>query len=131
MGRVAAKVNGPGALLEIGCTAGVELRFDRYHYRIGTASSGPSHAPVRIDVSGRGHERVRLGSLPVIAARAGMDLHPIDAADPVERRWLRALVWPENVRQAAQLTAALELVAADPPQIVTGDTTEGMRASPV
>lgn len=52
-----------------------------------------------------------------------MDLHPIDA-DPVERRWLRALVWPENVRQAAQLTAALELVAADPPQIVTGDTTE-------
>lgn len=67
-----------------------------FHYRIGTASSGPSHAPVRIDVSGRGHERARLGWLPVIAARAGMDLHPIDAADPVERRWLRAWSGPRT-----------------------------------
>jgi hypothetical protein len=58
---------------------------------------------------------------PAIASVLGIDLHPVDATDPGERAWLQALVWPENHRQRALLTTALELAAADPPPILAGD----------
>jgi hypothetical protein len=58
---------------------------------------------------------------PAIAGVLGIDLHPVDATVPGERAWLQALVWPENNRQRALLTTALELAAADPPPILAGD----------
>jgi hypothetical protein len=51
----------------------------------------------------------------------GVDLNPIDVLDADARRWLEALVWPENHDQRALLAAALELVAVDPPEIRAGD----------
>jgi hypothetical protein len=50
-----------------------------------------------------------------------VDLNPIDATDPEERLWLRALIWPENTVQAALQDEALRVVAADPPRTVAGD----------
>jgi hypothetical protein len=47
--------------------------------------------------------------------------YPSMAADPGERAWLEALVWPENHRQRALLAVALGLAAADPPPIRAGD----------
>ena len=62
-----------------------------------------------------------LGRLLVIRDRTGIDLNPIDATDPDERLWLRALVWPENTAQAALQDEALRVVAAHPPRTVRGD----------
>lgn len=81
-----------------------------------------------IHVAWRADDRPDLGPVPTVAARAGIDLAPVDPHDPIERRWLRALVWPENRGQAARLTAALELVADDPPDVVAGDATDGIAA---
>ena len=126
MGRDAELVDEPVALLEVGCSAGVQLCFDRFHHTIGPVASGPDDATVRVEVAWRGAAPPRLGPLPAIADRLGLDLHPVDAADPVERRWLRALVWPENAGQAAQLVAALDVVAAERPALVQGDATDGI-----
>jgi hypothetical protein len=41
-----------------------------------------------------------------------------------ERLWLRALVWPEDQHKAALLAAALDVVAADPPEIIAGDAAD-------
>jgi len=49
------------------------------------------------------------------------NLNPIDVRDPDARQWLEALVWPENHRQRALLSAALADAAADPPAIWAGD----------
>jgi len=51
----------------------------------------------------------------------GVDLHPLDTRDPDDRRWLEALVWPENRHEAALLHQALAVVAADPPAMRAGD----------
>ncbi len=62
-----------------------------------------------------------LDVLPGMASVIGVDLNPVDVLDPDARGWLEALVWPENHRQRAQLSAAFALTAADPPLIRAGD----------
>lgn len=65
---------------------------------------------------------------PAIASVLGVDLHPVDAADPAERAWPEALVWPENHGQRALLAVALELAAADPPPLRAGDVADVLPA---
>jgi hypothetical protein len=54
----------------------------------------------------------------------GVDLSPLDARNADDRRWLEALVWPENRYEADLLRHALTVVAADPPRILTGDAVD-------
>jgi len=112
----------PVCVVEVGCSAGLNLRADRYAYSVGTATFGDLASPVRIAVDIPAADLLPdLTDLPAIADAVGVDLEPPDPADDNDRAWLRALVWPENTHQAAQLTAALDLVAADPPRVVRGD----------
>jgi len=112
----------PVHLIEVGASAGIHLRVDRYRYIVGDRTFGPRDAAVAIDTDWRGAgPPPDLDDVPPIASRIGVDLHPVPVTDPDERRWLRALVWPENQDEAALLAAALEGVAADPPAIVAGN----------
>jgi hypothetical protein len=112
----------PVHLVEVGASAGIHLRLDRYRYRLGGQESGPRDAAVQIDVRWRGTgPPPDLGVAAPIASRTGIDLHPVRASDPDQRRWLRALVWPENQDEAELLSAALGEVAADPPPVIAGD----------
>ena len=122
---VARRHAGPVTLIEIGCSAGVHLYFDRYRYDLAGHTWGDSDAAVRIACDWRGPAPPPdLDRLPHIVERVGVDLHPVDPADPVERRWLRALVWPENSHQAELLDRALTTVAEKPPRIIAGDAVE-------
>lgn len=124
MAEVARLTRDPVTFIEVGSSAGVHLRFDAYRYDVGGRTWGDASSRVLVPVEWRGGEPPGLGPLPVIRDRAGVDLHPIDATDPAERRWLRALVWPENLAQAALQEEALAVVAADPPRTVAGDMVE-------
>ncbi|WP_438352291.1 DUF2332 family protein [Microbacterium sp. CJ88] len=120
-------VEGPIALLEVGASAGLCLYPDRYSYRYDTPDGpvvldpveGPS--PVLLHAA---LERVRPPALPDVVWRAGVDLHPLDAADPDDRRFLGALVWPGEAGRVERIVAALDVVAADPPRLVAGDATD-------
>lgn len=115
-------VEQPVHLVEVGTSAGTLLHVDRYRYRLGGRGVGPPDATVTIDSEWRGSApSPDLGTMPVIASRTGIDLHPVDATDPGERAWLRALVWPENFADAGLLDAALAGLAADPPRMLVGD----------
>jgi hypothetical protein len=93
--------------------------------RTGGRRFGPPDAPLTVDTEWRAAEGPPdLDEIAPIRERFGVDLHPIDATDPEERRWLQALVWPEHVDRHAQLGRALDAVAADPPEIVAGDAIE-------
>jgi hypothetical protein len=65
-----------------------------------------------------------LDDLPALASIQGVDLKPVDVRDPEARAWLEALVWPENHDQRTLLSAALALVAQDPPEIRAGDAVD-------
>ena len=122
MAAVASMTSEPVLLVEAGSSAGVQLRFDEYRYELAGRTWGRASSPVVVSTEWRkGGAPPDLDRLPVIADRVGVDLNPIDATDPDERLWLRALIWPENTAQAALQDAALRVVAADPPRTVTGD----------
>jgi hypothetical protein len=120
--EIAGRVDGPVTMLEVGPSAGIQLCFDRWAVRTGGRRFGPAQAPLTVDTEWRGESPVPdLDVLPTIRERLGLDLHPVDATDPRQRRWLQALVWPEHTDRFAQLGRALDAVAADPPQLLTGD----------
>lgn len=58
---------------------------------------------------------------PDIIWRAALDLNPLDVTDGDDRAWLEALVWPGEGDRLAELRAALDVAAADPPPVHYGD----------
>jgi hypothetical protein len=116
---IAAETGLPLALLELGCSAGLNLVPDRYGYRLGTLQAGhpdscltlepvwegppPPSAPVRVD------------------SRAGVDLNPLDLADPAQRNRLLAYVWPDQPQRLERMARAMAIAAEDPAEILQGD----------
>jgi hypothetical protein len=113
----------PLALIEVGASAGLNLLFDRYGYDYGAGwSAGDPGSPIRFACTLRGEVRPPIPArMPPVAARVGLDLHPIHAADPEAMRWLRALVWPEHPARAALLQQVLALAQREPPRLLAGD----------
>jgi len=122
LAAIGRQVARPVHLIEIGASAGLLLRFDRYGYRLGGRHFGDPDSPVQIAAEWRSDRAVPdLDRLPPLASVTGVDLHPLDARDAADRRWLEALVWPENRHEADLLRHALAIVAADPPALRAGD----------
>jgi hypothetical protein len=125
--EVGRRIDGPAQLLEIGPSAGIQLCFDRWGVRTGGRSFGPANPPLTIVTDWRGASPPPdLGAIAQLSGRLGVDLNPVDATDPDERRWLQALVWPEHLDRFDQLQLALEAVAADPPEILRGDAIDAL-----
>ncbi len=113
---------GPVALADLGTGAGLGLHLDRYRYRIGGQPSGPAAAPVVLTCAARGPLRPPRAALPPIAERAGLDLNPVDLADPAARAWLEACAPPE-ASALARLAAAIEVTRRHPEPLLAGDVT--------
>lgn len=125
MAAVAAMTREPVTLIEVGCSAGVHLRFDDYRYELAGRTWGRAASPVVVSTVWRdGAAPPDLGPVPAVTDRVGIDLNPIDVTDPDERLWLRALIWPENTAQAALQDEALRVVAQDPPHTFAGDVVD-------
>jgi hypothetical protein len=122
-GLLVASAATPGAwerpvnvrLLELGASAGLNLRADRYAYQVGGATLGDPASPVRlvepwvgVPVRDPGRLRVR------VVARAGCDPHPVDPTTEEGRLTLASYVWPDQVERMARLRAALQVAAEVP-----------------
>lgn len=116
----------PLALIEIGPSAGLTLVPDRYAYRYGSGTlHGDPTSPLVLSCALRGGLVPPLTATLRIAWRTGVDLHPLDLADPADRRWLRALIWPDHPERAERLDLAAQAAARGAlPQIHRGDATE-------
>ena len=125
LSMIAHDVAEPVHLIEVGASAGLNLRFDRYGYQVGGRRSGDPASPVQLIAGVYGAvSPPDLDVLPRIATVQGVDLDPVDVLDPDARGWLEALIWPENAGQRALLRAALDFAAADPPLIHPGDAVD-------
>lgn len=121
---VAERLGEPLGLVDVGCSAGVNLLCDHYLLDYGPAgATGSRDAAVRIacDIVG-GHPPIA-PRLPPITARVGIDRDPVDANDEDEFRWQLACVWPDTGR-LARTRRALEVVRETPPRLVRGDAVE-------
>ena len=47
----------------------------------------------------------------LVSARVGLDYRPLQTEDIVDRRWLTAAIWPDNLEAIAELDGALDKIA--------------------
>lgn len=122
-GHVARRTNRrPLALIEVGTSAGLNLFWDGYRYEYHPHGvHGDPDSSVRIETAVRGDGNPPLPEPPSVGSRVGVDIHPLDVTDPADRRWLRALVIPDQRERHERLAAAIEQAREDPPRLVEGD----------
>ena len=131
-GLVHREAGAPLALIDVGASAGLNLNFDRYAYRYLRAGSevlrwgrGGSRVELEADLRGPGTMPAPPREIPV-ASRDGIDVSPIDLADPDELLWLRALIWPEHVERHAQLVDAATELEVSPIRLHRGDASRDL-----
>lgn len=108
-------------LIDIGTSAGLNLALDHYRYRWNDLEWGPD-SPVVIETALRG--AAPQPKEHQVLSRVGIDLNPIDPADPDDRLWLESLIWPEHHERRSRLRSALEVAASVPIRFVAGDAVE-------
>ncbi len=110
----------PLRVLEVGASAGLNLRFDHLRYEAGDQAFGPVDSPVRfVEPWRRG--RPHLTAELTVAERRGCDVRPLDPAAPADRLRLRACLWPDQPERRARLDGALEVAAAVPAAVDRAD----------
>ena len=114
---------GPAALVDLGTGAGLGLQLDRYRYRIGTGTYGPAGAGLTLACEVRGPGAPPPAGLPPVATRIGVDLAPVDLADPAARAWLVACAPPE-ASALSRLAAAVDITRRHPATIIAGDVVD-------
>ncbi len=123
VGRAAALVGGllrladshglPLRLFELGASAGLNLRPDRFRYEADAGGWGPPDSPVRLDPAWRGDWSP--GEQPLdIVQRVGCDPSPVDPTSTEGRLVLTSYVWPDQAVRLQRLRGALEVAAAVP-----------------
>lgn len=105
---IAKETGLPLSLFEIGASAGLNLCFDRFRYKLGTAEWGPADAPVQLAPEWRGGAPPADAALAV-AGRAGCDIAPVDVNDVEARRRLEAYVWADQTERLARLRGAISV----------------------
>jgi hypothetical protein len=108
--EVARTTGVPLRLLEVGASAGLNLRFDRYRYELGAERWGPPGSPVTIRVRHTGG-RPPLEAPLAIASRAGCDARPVDPRTEEGRLTLMSYVWPDQLERLERLRGALAVAA--------------------
>lgn len=105
----------PFELLELGASAGLNLNLAHYRYCLGGVRAGAKGSPVRIAPEWRGAPPP---DCPVtIASARGVDLLPLDPADPATCERLKAYVWADQTERARRLRRALKLAQTYPPHV--------------
>ena len=118
---VLVRLRQPLALIEVGASAGLCLLPDRYGYDYGGHRLPPPspHAPVFHCRTG---PRTPLSiAQPRVVWRLGLDLEPVDLANPRDVAWLETLVWPEQTDRLHRLRAAIDVARRDPPRVLRAD----------
>lgn len=110
--HVAAEAPLPIRLVEIGASAGLNLRADRFHVPGEAGRYGDPSSPVVLAGAWRGQPPP---PAPVeVAGRTGGDRDPIDPATDEGRLALAAYVWPDQRDRMDRLRGALAVAASLP-----------------
>jgi hypothetical protein len=123
------------SLLDVGTSAGLNLFFDHYGYHYRTRDGddsvdlGPLDSPVQLDCVIRSDlAALPRTNSPLVAQRAGLDLHPINPRSDDESLWLLACQWPDHLPRFNRVKGALSVARAipDPPFLYEGDLVDDL-----
>lgn len=114
--RVACELGLPLRLLELGASAGLNLRWDDYRVEAGPHAWGPERAAVVVRATWEGPEPVLCEKLEV-AGRLGCDMAPFVLIEDPERRRLESYVWPDHVERLMRLRRAIAGALDDPVRV--------------
>jgi hypothetical protein len=110
----------PFDLVELGPSAGLNLVWDRYAYRYSSGAWG--EGPLELTGEDRVSPPAALFDAEVrVARRRGIDRHPIDVTTDEGALLLQSFVWADQAGRLARLRAAIDVVRADPPELIQGD----------
>lgn len=109
---IASRTELPFRLLEVGASAGLNLRWDRFHYGGGGAEWGDPASPV--DLGGFWSDPPPSTRPITVIERLGCDRRPLDPTREDDRLALRASVWADQVGRFERLRGALDLAARVP-----------------
>ncbi len=120
---IARETGRPLRALEIGASAGLNLRWDRYRYEASGESWGPPDSPVRLVDAWAGKPPL-LDTPARVAERRGCDPSPIDPASDEGRLTLLSYVWADQTTRIALLRAALDAAAGVPAEVDRADAAD-------
>ncbi len=130
---VARRTRLPLRVLELGSSAGLNLRWDQYAYVHGEgAVAGDPASPVRFAGVWEGASPGLPSSFDV-AERRGCDRNPLDPTTEDGRLSLLAFVWPDQPERIQRLEAAIEVARRVPATVDRADAsawTEAQLAAP-
>ena len=121
--EVAASTSMPLRLLEVGASAGLNLRWDHYRYGDSAVRWGSEASPV--DLVGLWTEVPRVIPAGVeVIERRGCDSRPIDPSTSEGRLSLLASVWADQVARVRRLEGALDVAVRVPVEIETASVSD-------
>lgn len=112
---------------ELGASAGLNMFWDRFAYELNGVTWGNPASAVRLAPRWTG-KLPPLTAPVTVKARAGCDLNRLDARNPEHRLRLLSYVWADQNQRIQRLSAALDVAAADPPDIATADAADWIEA---
>ena len=98
------------ALLDVGCSAGLNLGVDTYRYDYGGEVLGAAPNPGVPLLPCRVMTAFTQGADFEIVQRRGIDPAPVDIDDDAALGWLRACLWPSDTARATRFTQAVALM---------------------
>ena len=115
--------DGPLVNIEIGCSLGLTLLWQQFHYEYGPdRPMGDARSPVLLVTEMTGEPLpADFTELPSVVESIGIEFEPVDADDPDAIEWLEALIWPNHEDNLFLSRAALGLLRSKPPTIHAGD----------
>ncbi len=116
----------PLRVLEVGASAGLNLRWDHYAYDTGRVVSGDPDSPLCFAGVWEG-AAPDLPSTFEVAERQGCDRNPIDATTSEGRLTLMAYTWPDQADRFRRLDAAIEVARRVPAPVERASADEWVR----
>jgi hypothetical protein len=109
---IAAATSLPLACLELGASAGLNQLWSRFRYDFGAAGAwGDRASPLRLTTDWSGPAPPLAAPLRTVST-AACDRKPIDIADPLQRRRLKAYLWPDQTERLERFDAAVAMALA-------------------
>jgi hypothetical protein len=113
---------------ELGASAGLNMNWDRYRYRLGGLAWGPPDSPVALAPEWRGAAPLPPAVPVAVAGRAGCDLNPLDGSSEEDRLRLLSYVWADQADRLAFTRAALALLERFPVKVDRADAVAWLKA---
>jgi hypothetical protein len=112
----------PFILSEIGASAGLNMFWDKFGYRLGEMRWGAAASTVQLEPDWFG--TASPSATIKVVSRAGCDLYPLNPADHADQLRLLSYIWADQAERIARTRAALAIAAKEQTGVVRADAVQ-------